>query len=81
MNIDKLIVLALLLLQWDYPGDRSRIVFEVWRSATPDMAGAALVATTPETNYHIDTSAPQGFFRVRSKDLDSGLVSDWGTTK
>lgn len=47
MITDKLILLALLVLAWDYPFDRTNIVFEVWRSETSNMAGACLETTTP----------------------------------
>jgi hypothetical protein len=80
MITDKLIVLALLILAWDYPFDRTNIVFEVWRAETSNMAGACLEATTTTLNYQIDTTAPQGFFRVRARDMSTGEVSDWATT-
>lgn len=80
MITDKLILLALLVLAWDYPFDRTNIVFEVWRSETSNMAGAYLETTTPGLTHQIDSTAPQGFFRVRARDTSTGLVSDWATS-
>lgn len=84
------LILALMLLAtsltardlaWDYPYDRSHVVFEVWRTQSIQVLNWTLVAVTPDLIYSFDPDlAPAGFFRVRARDTETGLVSEWATT-
>lgn len=72
-----LLLLLLLTLAWDYPSDRTDIVFEVWGSPSMTEPAWTLLGETNATEYPIDSTAPAGFFKVRARDEVTGLVSDW----
>jgi hypothetical protein len=74
----KNLAILLLTLTWDYPGDYSGIVFEVW--GAPTLASPwTLVAETPRTEWCFEPTGASGFFKVRARDKVTGLVSDWAT--
>jgi len=66
-----------LWLQWDaLPGGPS---YEVWHSASP--AGPFTLWQTVTTNRIAIGGQSAEFFKVRSKDPQTGLVSPWATVK
>jgi hypothetical protein len=68
---------AALELQWDYPTDHSKLVFEVWGSC--DLVEWEHDGDTADLSWPIDTAAPMRFFKVRARDTETGLVSEWSS--
>jgi hypothetical protein len=66
-----------LFLAWNYAVN-SNIVFEVWHSS--DLVNWSELAETQNTSITVG-GQPQEFFRVRARDLKTGLTSDWATVQ
>lgn len=73
----KNLLLLLLTLAWDYPEDRTNIVFEVWGSPSITEPAWMMLGTTPELRWPFEPTCASGFFKVRARDEVTGLVSDW----
>jgi hypothetical protein len=68
-----------IFLQWSYPSSATNIVFEVWRS-DPGLTNWQLDQVVAATNAPIDPTNRAAFYRVRARDVCTGLLSDWATT-
>ena len=64
-------------IEWEHAGG-SNIVFEVWHST--DLRNWRHLTNTAETFLPVKYDKPQEFFKVRVRDTNTGLVSDWATT-
>lgn len=64
---------------WDYTNQTPNLIFEVW-ATTNLMEAFQLVLETTNTRALFPVKQ-QEFYKVRTKDLNTSLVSDWATTR
>lgn len=68
------LLLAVWLL-WSYDPGQAPVVFEVWHSM--DLVNWSKVAETLDTKLQVAPLLQAEFFKVRARDLNTGLESDW----
>jgi hypothetical protein len=65
------------ILLWDYPADRTNIVFEVWHTHSLTSAKWELAGETTNLFWPFEPNKEAEFFIVRARDTVTGAVSEW----